>query len=80
MRGKTEELQRRVDKIVRWASDWKMEINPGKSKVMHLRKKNPGFSYHVNGTEIKTVTTEKDISFWIICQQRPMSTRREVKC
>ena len=42
-----------------------MEINPGKSKVMHLGKNNPGLSYQVNGTEIKTVTTEKDIGFWI---------------
>ena len=59
------ELQKRVDNISKWESEWKMEINPGKSKVMHLGKNNPGFSSHVNGTEIKTVNTEKDIGFWI---------------
>ena len=60
-----QELQNRVDKIAEWASDWKMEINPGKSKIMHLGKNNPKFPYVINGTEIKTVTTEKDIGFWV---------------
>jgi hypothetical protein len=59
------EMQKRIDRIGRWASDWRMEINPGKSKIMHIGKNNPGLSYHVNGTEIKAVTTEKDIGFWI---------------
>ena len=59
------ELQKRVDMIAKWARDWRMEINPGKLKVMHLGKDNPGLSYYVNGTEIKAVTTEKDIGFWI---------------
>ena len=47
------------------AHEWKMEINPLKSKIMHLGRNNPGFSYYVNGTEIKSVTVEKDIGFWI---------------
>ena len=59
------ELQTRVDKIAQWASDWRMEINPGKSKIMHLGKNNPNLTYHINGMEIKEVTTEKDIGFWI---------------
>ena len=60
------ELQKRVDDIAQWAEDWRMEINPGKSKLMHLGKDNPNFSYYINGTEIKTVTSEKDIGFWIM--------------
>ena len=59
------ELQERVDKIAQWARDWRMEINPGKSKIMHLGKENPNLPYYINGTEITTVTTEKDIGFWI---------------
>ena len=59
------EMQDRIDRIAQWASDWKMEINPGKSKVMHLGNNNPNHSYHINQTEITTVTTEKDIGFWI---------------
>ena len=59
------EMQERIDRITRWASDWRMVINPKKSKVMHLGKNNPGLSYNVNGTEIETVSIEKDIGFWI---------------
>ena len=42
-----------------------MEINPSKSKMMHLGKNNPCLAYHINGIQIETVTTEKDIGFWI---------------
>ena len=60
-----QELQERVDQIAQWATEWKMEINPKKSKVMHLGKQNPNLPYYINGEEIKTVSTEKDIGFWV---------------
>ena len=60
-----EELQGRVNRIAQWANDWKMEINPGKSKVMHIGGQNPGLPYFINGTAIATVATEKDIGFWV---------------
>ena len=59
------ELQERIDSIANWARVWKMEINPGKSKIMHLGKNNPCLPYHVNETQIEPVTAEKDIGFWI---------------
>ena len=59
------ERQERIDRIAQWAINWKIEINPGKSKVMHLSKNNPSLPYTVNGTEIDAVKTEKDIGFWI---------------
>ena len=58
-------LQSRVNKIAEWADTWRMEINPAKSKIMHIGKNNPGLPYFINGSEIATVTTEKDIGFWI---------------
>ena len=68
-------LQNRVDQIAQWASDWRMEINPSKSKMqiqnanakckMHLGRNNPGLHYSINGTPIQSVATEKDIGFWI---------------
>ena len=42
-----------------------MEINPAKSKVMHIGKYNPKLPYSINGTEIAAVPTEKDIGFWV---------------
>ena len=59
-------LQERIDKIAQWASDKKMEINPSKSKIMHMGKNNPGLPYQVNTREIKSVATEKGIGFWIM--------------
>ena len=60
-----QELQGRVDKISKWARDWQMEINPSKSKVMHVGRNNPGLSYSIDGQPIDSVTTEKDIGYWI---------------
>jgi ribonuclease P/MRP protein subunit RPP40 len=42
-----------------------MEINPAKSKVMHIGRNNPGLQYTIGGIPIDTVRTEKDIGFWI---------------
>ena len=58
-------LQSRIDRIAQWAEDWKMEINPSKSKIMHIGHNNPGLPYTVNGIQIEAVATEKDIGFWI---------------
>ena len=63
--GNQSELQGRIDQIAQWAKDWRMEINPVKSKLLHVGKNNPNLPYFVNGIEIKAVTTEKDIGFWI---------------
>ena len=60
-----QELQDRIDKISRWAQDWQMVINPSKSKVMHIGQNNPGLPYSIDGQQIDSVTTEKDIGFWI---------------
>ena len=69
------ELQDRVNRIAQWANTWKMEINPKKSKVMHVGKHNPGLPYYINGDEIAAVTNEKDIGFWI---QDDLSTSTHV--
>ena len=58
-------LQSRINRIAHWAEEWKMEINPKKSKVMHVGKDNPCLMYTMNGSMIETVTVEKDIGFWI---------------
>ena len=58
-------LQERINYIADWADEWKMEINPSKSKIMHVGKENPGLPYFINGNEIAMVEVEKDIGFWI---------------
>ena len=54
--------QNRVDQIAQWASDWRMEINPSKSKIIHLGRNNPGLTYSINGMPIQSVATEKDVA------------------
>ena len=39
-----QELQGRVDTISQWARVWQMEINPSKSKVMHIGQNNPALT------------------------------------
>ena len=51
-------LQRRVDRIAQWAQDWRMEINPSKSKIMHVGRNKPGLPYSINGTQIDSVSLE----------------------
>ena len=58
-------LQKRINSISQWAKDWRMEIHPDKSKILHIGKGNPGLPYEMNGTKIPMVTLEKDIGFWI---------------
>ena len=58
-------LQHRIDAIAQWAKDWKMEIHPAKSKILHIGRENPGLPYWINGSEIATVSLEKDIGFWV---------------
>ena len=58
-------LQKRIDCIAEWAENWKMEINPKKSKVMHIGKENPRLSYTMNGSLIEAVKVEKDIGYWL---------------
>ena len=54
-----------VDQIAQWPQDWQMEINPTKSKVVHIGRTKPGLPYNINGQLIELVATEKDIGFWI---------------
>ena len=74
------EMQQRVDKIGQWARDWKMEINPDKSKIMHIGKNNPSLPYYINGAEIKSVSTEKDIGFWISDDLSTMTHVHKARC
>ena len=34
-------LQLRIDRTAQWARDWKMEIHPEKSKILHIGRENP---------------------------------------
>ena len=58
-------LQRDLDTIREWARKWKMEFNVDKCKIMHIGKSNPRRNYTMNGTQLTTVTEEKDLGVLI---------------
>ena len=57
-----------------------MEINPTKSKIMHIGSSNPGLPYSINGVQIESVTTEKDIGFWISDDLSPSTHVNKARC
>jgi hypothetical protein len=56
-----ERLQNDIDNLMSWANDWLLGFNESKCKVLHIGKKNPCYNYYMNGTELDTVTEEKDL-------------------
>ena len=75
-----QKLQQRIDHIAQWAKDWRMEIHPAKSKILHVGKNNPGMTYWLNGTEISAVPVEKDIGFWVTDDLSSSTHIQKAKC
>ena len=54
-----------LDRISRWAEQWKMSFNAKKCKVMHFGKRNIRYKYNMNGNAIEEVKEEKDLGVWM---------------
>ena len=61
-------LQRYIDNLVRWCSNWSLEFNFKKCCVMHYGAKNPNFEYSDNkdgtDTHILKAKIERFRSFY----------------
>jgi hypothetical protein len=55
------ELQQVFDNLFEWSQKWGMEFNIPKCKIMHVGRRNPEYSYSINGQELSVVEEEKDI-------------------
>ena len=66
-----DKLQLTLDRLYRWASDWGMEFNLVKCKIMHLGRNNPGYTYTMGGQKLTVVTEEKDIGITITNNLKP---------
>ena len=53
--------QKNIDKCLGWASDWKIEFNVKKCKVMHVGFNNLRFGYEMNGQWLEECEQEKDL-------------------
>ncbi len=60
-----EELQKDIERLDEWASEWQLTFNATKCKVMHLGNKNPQQTYKMkkDGIDVTldTTTLEKDL-------------------
>ena len=54
-------LQKDLDTLLNWTNDWQMQFNVKKCKVMHLGKQKQNHQYHINGNQLESVKTEKDL-------------------
>jgi len=46
---------------MKWSDEWQMKFNVQKCKVMHIGKNNMEYKYTMNGMELKSTKTEKDL-------------------
>ena len=64
-------LQRIISNLCEWARSWQMHFNVDKCKVLHLGPKNPNLNYWMDGTQIQSVTQEKDLGVIISDNAKP---------
>ena len=55
------DLMENLSRLEEWATKWQMKFNAKKCKVMHLGKKNPLRSYHMQGIELDVIEDERDL-------------------
>ena len=53
-----------------------MSFNAKKCKVIHFRKKNISYEYHLDGCAIESVSEEKDLGVWMEEDMRPTKQRK----
>jgi hypothetical protein len=64
-------LQDSLNNLSNWASKWDMKFNVDKCKVLHVGKNNPCKSYTMNGKELISIDSEKDLGIHIDKSLKP---------
>jgi ribonuclease P/MRP protein subunit RPP40 len=64
-------FQKDIDSLCKWASDWAMEFNTEKCKIMHIGRNNPRFKYFMNGVELSVTEEERDLGVWTESSLKP---------
>ena len=60
-----QELQRDLDRAVKWAQTWQMQFNTSKCKVMHVGHRNERAIYNMGNHRLEEVEEEKDLGVLI---------------
>ena len=59
------DIQLDIDALAAWADVWQMEFNVAKCVCLHFGHRNPRHSYSLNGSEIPSAHSEKDLGVHI---------------
>ena len=54
-------MQIDLDAIIAWAKMWQLSISINKTYLLHIGAKNPRHAYNINGPNIVTMETVKDL-------------------
>jgi hypothetical protein len=68
-------MQRALDLLSKWASEWGMMFNVNKCKVMHVKRHNPMYEYFMGGKKLATSEEEKDIGIYVTSNLKPCSNK-----
>ena len=66
-----EVLQDCLNKLLVWATDWCMEFNVKKCKILHTGRNNSKFIYNMNGLPLEEIQQERDIGVVISNDLKP---------
>lgn len=58
-------LQRSIDILQAWSTNWKLPISKVKTKVLHLGSTNPKHHYYLDGSPIEAVEEMRDLGFLV---------------
>ena len=58
-------LQNALNALCKWASDWGMQFNEKKCKVIHFGSRNIKYDYEMNGIKLDKSTCERDLGIKI---------------
>ena len=64
-------LQEDLDLLYAWSNKWQMQFDVDKCKVMHIGKRNPFYTYKMNGSKLEEVTVEKHLGVYISNDAKP---------
>jgi len=60
-----EGMQKDIDRLVQWSSEWQMLFNVKKCRTMHIGKQLTEIEYRMNDRQLDTVKEEKDLGILI---------------
>ncbi len=64
-------LQSDLQSLCTWSEDWQMVFNESKCSIIHFGHNNQHAKYTMNGTELESVTSEKDLGVLISDNLKP---------